>query len=121
MNITLNEYIHEFYKTKIDDKWKVVYEPFDNNCVTAVTGTIYVNESLIQTFSAMSNINANKQIVNLSTSRKKVKPIAGHLIDNNIVLYWNENPGDEHFLCVSYEFHEQIVEKAVSTWLQEGF
>jgi len=121
MNITLNEYIHENNKIKLDDKWRVVYEPFDNKCITDVTGAIYVNQTLVQTFSAIGEISQISKTVNISGTKKKIKSVSGYLAGNTIVLYWNEYPGDEHFLCVSYEYHEQQVEQKLSTWLQEGF
>lgn len=118
-NITLNEYVHEFFRTETEEGfWQIFYEPCDHVPVRALTGAIYIDESLVQVF----HVQGERDIV-VSHSPKKIKAINGHFspVDGGIVLYWNHEPV-EHFLCVSYEFdNEPIEEPKGSNWLTEGF
>lgn len=118
MDITLNEYIHENFRTvRPDGRCKILYENCENRDISDLTGTIYLNEKLHQTF----YLKEENEIILSPIKSKRNKVLSGFFKNENgsITLIWNKEP-NEHFLCVSYEY-KKIFQKKHNNWESEGF
>lgn len=118
MDITLNEYIHENFRIITPNgNCKIFYENCENNNISDLTGTIYVNEKLHQTF----YLKEENEIILSPIRSKRNKVINGFFENQNgsITLIWKKEPS-EHFLCVSYECNKHI-KNNFNNWIMEGF